>query len=185
MRCNPGVLRRSRFSSPESVVLRKVLSRLCNRVILASTDFELKGTDSGKPPFRSKQPGRRTCYTLPMRRVLFLLMLVILPLQSVWAAAAVYCRHETGLAAKHLGHHDHEHMQARADGKADQKSGTMPAPGADTDCSICHLSTAPSLASASGTTVASLDAPPQFAYQRSDLSHIAPGPERPDRASLA
>lgn len=117
-----------------------------------------------------------------MRRALFTLMLVILPLQSVWAAAASYCRHETGIAAKHLGHHDHEHMQVKADGKVDAKSDSAPAPGADTDCSICHLSTAPSLASSTAAGPASLDAPPQFAYHRSDLSHIPAGPERPDRS---
>jgi hypothetical protein len=116
-----------------------------------------------------------------MHRALFILMLVILPLQSVWAAAASYCRHETGLAAKHLGHHDHKHTQAKADGKSDKKSAKTPAPVADTDCSICHLSTAPSLASGGVASIASLDAPPQFTYQRSDLSHIPAGPERPDR----
>jgi hypothetical protein len=115
-----------------------------------------------------------------MRRALFLLMLVILPLQSVWAAAASYCRHETGLAAKHYGHHDHQHRQTNAGGKSDQKPGTAPTLGVDTDCSVCHLSTAPSLASNGLISVASLDAPPQFAYHRSDLSHIPAGPERPD-----
>ncbi|WP_341677282.1 hypothetical protein [Niveibacterium sp. SC-1] len=116
-----------------------------------------------------------------MRRALFLLLLAILPLQSVWAAAVSYCRHETGPAAKHLGHHDHKHMQAQAEGKSDQKSDAASALGVDTDCSTCHLSTAPSLVSSDMASLASLDAPPRFAYHRSDLSHIPTGPERPDR----
>ena len=45
-----------------------------------------------------------------MRRLLFLLILVCLPLQSIWAAAASYCGHEAPAAAMHFGHHQHPEM---------------------------------------------------------------------------
>jgi len=117
-----------------------------------------------------------------MRRAVFVLLLVILPFQSVWAAAASYCRHETGPAAKHFGHHEHQHLQAKSDRGADQKTQQKAASGVDTDCTTCHLSTAPTLASAKVFDQARLDAPPQFVYQRNECSRVPPGPERPDRA---
>ncbi|MBU0601652.1 MAG: hypothetical protein KKD25_04520 [Gammaproteobacteria bacterium] len=45
-----------------------------------------------------------------MRRWLSILLLVFLPFQFTWAAAAGYCQHETGAAAQHFGHHDHKHQ---------------------------------------------------------------------------
>lgn len=55
-----------------------------------------------------------------MRRWLALLLLVWLPLQSLWAVAAPYCQHDSqhesqhepasvSAAVQHLGHHDHDH----------------------------------------------------------------------------
>lgn len=43
-----------------------------------------------------------------MRRVLAILLLLSLTLQSVWGAAEPYCQHEQGRAAQHLGHHVHD-----------------------------------------------------------------------------
>ena len=50
-----------------------------------------------------------------MRKWLAIVLLVFLPLQFSWAAVASYCQHETGAAAKHFGHHAHQHKAA--DGK--------------------------------------------------------------------
>nr|ART41037.1 L611 [uncultured bacterium] len=47
-----------------------------------------------------------------MRRWLSILLLVFLPFQFSWAAVAGYCQHETGAAAQHFGHHDHQHQAA-------------------------------------------------------------------------
>ena len=62
-------------------------------------------------------------------------LLVLMPLQLSWAAIASYCQHETGAAAKHFGHHDHQHKAT--DGKE-----TAPDPaktgGGDPDCASCH-----------------------------------------------
>lgn len=76
-----------------------------------------------------------------MRRLLAILLLVLLPLQFTWAAAAAYCQHETGVVASHLGHHEHVHSAAEgkssiaklADAKQDANFGV------DDDCGYCHL----------------------------------------------
>ena len=54
-----------------------------------------------------------------MRRFVLLFLMLILPLQWSWAAVASVCRHETGSAAQHLGHHDHEHGAVLDDATAD------------------------------------------------------------------
>jgi len=70
-----------------------------------------------------------------MRKWLAIFLLVFMPLQLSWAAIASYCQHETGAAAKHFGHHDHQHKAT--DGKE-----TAPDPaktgGGDPDCASCH-----------------------------------------------
>lgn len=81
-----------------------------------------------------------------MRRWLSILLLVLMPLQFTWGAAAAYCEHETSSEARHFGHHEHAH----ADG-GQQAQGKKPAPGdklkpaksgLDSDCGACHLSAA-------------------------------------------
>lgn len=55
-----------------------------------------------------------------MRRLLVLFLMVIFPLQSVWAAVGSLCQHEAGRAAQqHLGHHAHQHQQAAGIGADD------------------------------------------------------------------
>ena len=75
-----------------------------------------------------------------MRRWLAVLLLTLLPLQLSWAAVSGYCQHETGAAAQHFGHHDHQH-QSNAKVKSDnggKTSGVF-----DIDCSICHAASCP------------------------------------------
>lgn len=124
-----------------------------------------------------------------MRRLALLVyLLVVLPFQMVWAAAAPVCGHETELGAKkHFGHHEHKHQStASASGTSDAS------PDQDTDrlgtshpdCESCHL----------GTSVAAtlqplaLDVVPTMAVDESDQpsyrSHVPSGPERPDRLQL-
>lgn len=69
----------------------------------------------------------------PMRRWLAILLLVFLPLQSLWAAAAPYCAHEEKPKSAHLGHHAHEHQESQVD----QDSSDGPA-ASHTDCHVCH-----------------------------------------------
>lgn len=46
---------------------------------------------------------------LSMKRILVLLMLCLLPLQTSWATVANYCGHEGDKTTHHFGHHDDEH----------------------------------------------------------------------------
>ncbi|MDH0863853.1 hypothetical protein [Mitsuaria sp. GD03876] len=93
-----------------------------------------------------------------MRRWLTLLLLVLLPLQFSWAAAAVYCQHDRVGHARHVGHHEHSHAGAgahsakpstgtagaSADPSADQPTEAGKAAGGklsiDSDCGACHFS---------------------------------------------
>jgi hypothetical protein len=69
-----------------------------------------------------------------MMRFLALLLLVLLPLNAAFAAAAGYCQHQKeSTQAAHFGHHTHQH-----DSSAD-KAGNSGAQ-IDPDCGFCHLS---------------------------------------------
>lgn len=47
----------------------------------------------------------------PMLRFLIVLLMMLLPLQSVWSAAATVCTHEQGGAKPHFGHHAAHHAE--------------------------------------------------------------------------
>lgn len=114
-----------------------------------------------------------------MRRLLVVLMLVILPLQFSWAAAATYCRYETsGAAVRHFGHHEHKHASSSAQVAKGTKAKLLN--GSDCDCSFCHLSavivSGPLLRVTSSLSGAAL-----LYIEPGYLSNIPSGPERPDR----
>ncbi len=119
-----------------------------------------------------------------MRRWLFVLLLLVLPFQMVWAAAAPYCGHEAhSVAKKHFGHHEHQHAASgeTAPALADNP-GDAGAPHAD--CESCHLGGSGAISIAQlfigswprGSTLG-------VATQRY-TSHVPAGPERPDRCEL-
>ena len=70
-----------------------------------------------------------------MRRLIIIFMLVMLPLQVSWAAIAAYCNHETGAAAQHLGHHEHQHHAQDS-----QPEKEAPSSQFDGDCGFCQFS---------------------------------------------
>lgn len=80
-----------------------------------------------------------------MRRLLIIVMMVVLPLQFGWAAAATYCQHESSPITYHFGHHVHTHAgkadnsksQQKANSKSHQTAGSKLVP--DDDCAVCHL----------------------------------------------
>ena len=72
-----------------------------------------------------------------MRRIVLICLLLMLPTQWTWAAVASACRHESGMAARHLGHHAHEHGQAAAGMAADADADTAGS-GFDADCATCQ-----------------------------------------------
>ncbi|TXI79910.1 MAG: cobalt-zinc-cadmium resistance protein [Cupriavidus sp.] len=70
-----------------------------------------------------------------MRRLLLVFLLLVLPCQMSWAAAARYCQHEAATSANwHIGHHEHRH---EAKSEHDKK------PVIDIDCGVCHLASLP------------------------------------------
>lgn len=80
----------------------------------------------------------RVRYTPPVRRLVLLFLLAVLPLQFAWGAAAAYCGHEKAPSAGHFGHHSHQH-QAKAEsdsGSAAKKASVL---ADDLDCAFCHL----------------------------------------------
>ncbi|WP_395702250.1 cation efflux protein, CzcI family [Aquabacterium sp.] len=118
-----------------------------------------------------------------MRRFVIVLMMLLLPLQSTWAAAAAYCAHETEVAVKHVGHHQHEHKPSQSDVSKFTKSSGLG--DADSDCGYCHLSTVQWLQTNGNVTppLTCVIAPPDDPMRIG--SHIGSGPERPDRSLAA
>ena len=117
-----------------------------------------------------------------MRRWLFILLLVFLPLQFSWAAVGVYCQHESGTAAKHFGHHDHQH---KADASQGDKADPKASGGIDGDCSACHGGCAAAIfgdiqISAPSYVSAVVD---DYRHSRNTSPHYQP--ERPNWAPLA
>lgn len=83
-----------------------------------------------------------------MRRWLTLMLLVFLPLQFSWSAAAAYCQHESAGAARHFGHHPHDHAaEAAKDAGAKDEAHKAHKGGqpCDSDCAYCHLGSATAL----------------------------------------
>lgn len=117
-----------------------------------------------------------------MRRWLTILLLLSMPLQLSWAAVSAYCQHETGAAAQHFGHHDHEH---KADADRGDNSDPKAKGGVDADCGLCHaggsiaifgLEPLPAVSAASDTDLG----------HRFRISSPPPSlPERPNWADLA
>lgn len=82
-----------------------------------------------------------------MRSWLITVLLVLLPIQFTWAAAAPYCQHEQATGSFHLGHHVHEHQPSPAEAWQgdDAQDQSVTADGiltVDNDCGYCHLSVA-------------------------------------------
>ncbi|MDM0018214.1 hypothetical protein [Variovorax saccharolyticus] len=71
-----------------------------------------------------------------MRRLVFIFLMVVLPIQWTWAAAASVCAHEPQ-GASHFGHHQHEHADAA---QAVQPADEGPAGSLSNhpDCGVCH-----------------------------------------------
>lgn len=71
-----------------------------------------------------------------MRRLLLIFLMVLMPLQSAWSAAASVCAHETGSDVSHFGHHPHKHEGAKANTDTEKADGS--ALGCHSDCGVCH-----------------------------------------------
>lgn len=77
---------------------------------------------------------------MPVRRVLVILMLSLLPFQLVWGAAASYCQHEQGAGVGHFGHHAHKHQGNGLKAPGESTPGKKSIAGDDDpDCASCHM----------------------------------------------
>lgn len=117
-----------------------------------------------------------------MRRWLAIFLLCLLPLQTSWAAVAVYCGHEADAQASHPGHHDHQHA-----GQPDEapQAGKSTAAGVDIDCGHCHGSCA-SLTDAAEHPAPLVRGMQPVATLEGRLRTLAPSPpERPQWACPA
>ncbi len=138
-----------------------------------------------------------------MRKVLTVLLIMLLSLQASWAAAASYCRHEQGTAARHFGHHEHRHGQHLAKPAAqdpaslaaswvavqadvlhaadDDGSTAASLASVDLDCSVCQAHALAGMPSALASPA--LDAPVvagEALTQQLPPSRPQPRPERPN-----
>ena len=111
----------------------------------------------------------------PVKKLLLIFLLALLPLQFCWAAAAAYCQHDGEKAVQHLGHHTHQH-----DAASGLPDGGGSVTDAHADCGYCHLSCQPSFL----TTMPEVALPTGPAYGeppvRTYSSHIPDGLRRPD-----
>lgn len=120
-----------------------------------------------------------------MRRWLSILLLVMLPFQFSWAAAASYCQHETGRLASHFGHHEHQHQHQHEGAKvkssnAERGEAVNKLGALDDDCALCHLGCVPPIAASQVVDflrhIQAHDLRPVPEFE----SHISGVPQRPD-----
>ena len=117
-----------------------------------------------------------------MRRLFMIFLLVLMPLQLSWAAMASYCQHESGAAAKHFGHHEHQHQAV--DGK-DASPEPAQYSGGDPDCAACHGGCASVLADALTIHLVADSSLATAEYRARLTSPPFERPERPQWRALA
>lgn len=71
-----------------------------------------------------------------VRRLFLIFLLLVVPFQLSWGAAATYCKHESNPAVSHFGHHVHKHAVS---GEESKFSPAKLQAGADNDCPLCQL----------------------------------------------
>lgn len=113
-----------------------------------------------------------------MRRVIAIFVLLILPLQVAFAAAAEYCEIGKADSGRHFGHHAHE---------ADASTDDSPSPkgAAGLDCEFCHLGCAQAQASSFIFQFAEPQAPPGLVDAPVPREIFPPVLDRPPRLALA
>lgn len=132
----------------------------------------------GKPHIHSIPPSGDMMHSV--KKLLIILMLLVLPLQFSWAVAAVYCQHESGLAVKHFGHHEHKHQAGADSSDSKGKVGQV-----HNDCGYCHALNLASFPSLSSQAVTPPDSLKIESHSVLFSSYIPDGPRRPDRRLVA
>ena len=67
-----------------------------------------------------------------VKRLFVIFLLLLLPMQTLWAGVNSYCQHEETVGTEHFGHHSHEHSASEPD------PGSGLGAIADADCDYCH-----------------------------------------------
>lgn len=117
-----------------------------------------------------------------MRRWLTIFLLLLLPMQLSWAVGTAYCKHETGAAAQHFGHHEHQHT---ADDER-ASSPTLNANGAgDADCGTCHAGCTTAIVDSMSLPAILMSSDMHSSRHFRISSHTPSLPERPNWADLA
>lgn len=117
-----------------------------------------------------------------MVRLILRLIILIFLMESTWAAAAQYCRHELGLTGQHFGHHTHQHKDGdpAAFDQTILKVDSKPMPSVDSDCPYCHLGAMKSMLPVP-TITPSANAPPHIIEILQSFPQVIPlQPERPN-----
>lgn len=112
-----------------------------------------------------------------MQRILVIVLLMVVPFQLSWGAAAAYCRHESNPVVSHFGHHAHQHAASSMDSKSSPAKLQL---GADSDCTFCQLAGigfAPTPESSQSLPLTAVDAVAELKPSRASL-YPSP-PERP------
>ncbi|WP_088812446.1 DUF2946 family protein [Polynucleobacter victoriensis] len=111
-----------------------------------------------------------------MRNLFISIILVLVGLQTSFAAVASYCEHEQ-VSSTHPGHHQHEHQKAPE--KSDSGKST------DADCGVCHLAHNPFFPNSSDFVVVQQDFTFALVGKQSLSSPILPQPDKPNWTHLA
>lgn len=111
----------------------------------------------------------------PVKKLLLIFLLALLPLQFSWAAAAAYCQHEGEKSTQHFGHHAHQH-----DAQTDLPDDADKVVKVHADCGYCHLSCQVSFLTAVPEVALPTGATHVEKPVRPYSSHIPDGLQRPD-----
>ncbi len=111
-----------------------------------------------------------------MRKILIILALLALSIQTSYATVSAYCQEERA-AASHVSHHEHEEP-ANIASASDSTS-------YDSDCGVCHLAHSPALHSTFTISIATTI----FHYEDARVEFLVnispPPPEKPNWLALA
>jgi hypothetical protein len=119
-----------------------------------------------------------------VRRLLFIVLLALLPLQFSWAAVGAYCGHAGEAPAGHPGSFcQHEHPQ-HGDNVAVPDGDEAPA-GAELDCGHCHGHCSVMPMSCAGLPPAVSVVVPGALLEKAGAPHAPSRPERPQWPPLA
>ena len=110
-----------------------------------------------------------------VKKMLVIVLLTLLTFQFSWAAAAVYCQHESE-TAQHFGHHNHQHESLTELSSDDGDQAFQ----ADEDCGYCHLSCQAPFLMTQPEIAAAVSSSRLDRLSLSFSSHTPEGLQRPD-----